>query len=176
MSEEQYAYKSKFADPTHPMFNGGLVGFVSGGNVTRDRRRNRDRRRDRDGGRRRRQGGPISGVISLVGAAANAAQNKQPANSQGSTGAEYSGTRDSPYIGKQQQMPMRDSKGEYYDRQYQDSRTDSLYRPASSGGRRDRDERRGLRRFMQEDVVYLMVVNMPSEEELAQARRILGGR
>ncbi|KAL1634384.1 hypothetical protein SLS56_002394 [Neofusicoccum ribis] len=27
------------------------------------------------------------------------------------------------------------------------------------------------KRFLQEDVLYLMIVNMPSEEELAEARR-----
>ncbi|KAK3057923.1 hypothetical protein LTR09_000999 [Extremus antarcticus] len=35
--EEQRAFRSKLADPNHPMYNGGLIGFVSGGTLTRER-------------------------------------------------------------------------------------------------------------------------------------------
>lgn len=37
LPESQRAFKSKLADPNHPMFNGGLIGLVSGGALTRDR-------------------------------------------------------------------------------------------------------------------------------------------
>ena len=35
--EEQRAFQSKYADPSHPMYNGGLAGFVSGGALTEQR-------------------------------------------------------------------------------------------------------------------------------------------
>ena len=49
--ESQRAFRSKLADPQHPMYNGGIVGFVSGGALTRERMPRQDRmqrRRDKD--------------------------------------------------------------------------------------------------------------------------------
>ncbi|CAJ2504979.1 Uu.00g123730.m01.CDS01 [Anthostomella pinea] len=48
LPEEQRAFMSTLADPNHPMYHGGLVGFVSGGNVSvrAGRRRRRDGRQE----------------------------------------------------------------------------------------------------------------------------------
>lgn len=49
-------------------------------------------------------------------------------------------------------------------REYRGSRQQDQY------GRRMPRQKKGIRRFLKEDVMYLMIVNMPSEEELRFAR------
>jgi hypothetical protein len=122
------------------MFNGGLVGLVSGGYIDAGKRRaeKRERRLERKEARWERRYGarpqyPTQGLDSLS------------------------------LQGAEQQRPD-------YARRTSKRRTHP----------RDRAARRGkggiigsVRKVMQEDVLYLMIVPMPSEAEIAEAREMI---
>ena len=263
--ESQRAFKSKLADPNHPMYNGGIFGFVSGGVLTRDRggmsakqerRFEKDERRmfkyeqrmsqgrdlsrkqqrrydriDRDeefyagerqgygyggqrgmqdpgfGGRGRRGGGGLIG--GLINAGINAAQNRGQNDGQTSgQSREYEDSYNSrlapaPYGGDERYArrsfderynapaPHAPYGGQEPSYEYQQQYGAQPYQSAGAGyggygGRNDyltRDPRRGqrsgggpvggIKKLMREDVLYLTIVNMPSEAELAEAREIL---
>ncbi|KAK0270634.1 hypothetical protein LTR35_010842 [Friedmanniomyces endolithicus] len=135
------------------------------------------------GGGRRRGGGLIGG---LIGAAVSAAQDRGGSGS--SSGARElplgrSGEYEDAYNGRHMQeeqyygnSPRRVS----YDGR-EDAATDvgaGGYQKFSRRNQRGGGRRPGavgaVRRLMREDVLYLMVVNMPSEEEMAEARREMG--
>ncbi|KAK0315033.1 hypothetical protein LTR91_009677 [Friedmanniomyces endolithicus] len=135
------------------------------------------------GGGRRRGGGLIGG---LIGAAVNAAQDR--VGSVSSTGARElplgrSGEYEDTYDGRHMQ------EEQYYDNSLRrvsyDGREEAAtgvgaggYQKFSRHGQRGGGRRPGavgaVRRLMREDVLYLMVVNMPSEAEMAEARRESG--
>ncbi|KAK1071126.1 hypothetical protein LTR74_003507 [Friedmanniomyces endolithicus] len=135
------------------------------------------------GGGRRRGGGLIGG---LIGAAVSAAQDRGGSGS--SSGARElplgrSGEYEDAYNGRHMQ------EEQYYDnsprRVSYDGREDAAtdvgaggYQKFSRRNQRGGGRRPGavgaVRRLMREDVLYLMVVNMPSEEEMAEARREMG--
>jgi hypothetical protein len=142
-SQRKAESTSKWADPNHPMFNGGLVGLVSGGYLDAGKRRaeKRERKLERKDARWERRYGsrpqyPTQGLESLS------------------------------LLGTEQQRP------DYYSRR-------------SSGRRghpRERAARRAggnggiigsVRKIMQEDVLYLMIVPMPSEAEIAEAKEMI---
>lgn len=158
MPQQQRGFNS---NPNNAMFSGGLVGLVSGGQLSKDRLRNV-------------RNGPPSG------------------GSNRSSSQQYASYGGEP-------VPYGDSKGYYDSRSYgydEDDRESRDSRRRGDGRRRDRrrdssessDDRRrgkdrkedrggiggGVKRAMQEGVLYLMIVNMPSESELEQARRQLG--
>ncbi|KAK1074925.1 hypothetical protein LTR74_000769 [Friedmanniomyces endolithicus] len=132
------------------------------------------------GGRRR--GGLIHG---LIGAAVNAAQDRggNASSVSGPQGArEPVGSReyDDTYDNRKTQ------EDQYYDdsprRTPYDGREDAAIGVGAGGYQKfsRRSQRRvgrrpgavgAVRRLMREDVLYLMIVNMPSEEEMAEARR-----
>ena len=142
-SQRKSESTSKWADPNHPMFNGGLVGLVSGGYLDAGKRRaeKRERKLERKEARWERRYGP-----------------RPQYPTQGLEGLSLQGA--------EQQRP------DYYSRR-------------SSGRRqhpRERAARRGngnggiigsVRKIMQEDVLYLMIVPMPSEAEIAEAREMI---
>ncbi|KAK5123398.1 hypothetical protein LTR85_002830 [Meristemomyces frigidus] len=252
--EEQRAFRSKLADSSHPAFQGGVVGLVTGGAVGSPRAEKRERRSERrferderralkdeqrmdqgkrlsgkkqsryeaftseaerrgggigggrlearrgygddddndyddqqgHGRRRSRSSGRRGGLISgLVGAAVSAAS-KHNNSSEPAPAAPYGG-----------QSSVSDSAAPHIksgsrSREYEDLPTNDTTQyggpPASApaglydGGRRQRRSQRGgrgggpvgmVKRMMREDVLYLMIVNMPSEAELAKAREQL---
>ncbi|WPH02238.1 Hypothetical protein R9X50_00509400 [Acrodontium crateriforme] len=235
LPEEHRKMKAKMADANHPMWQGGLVGMVSGGALgQRDRRSERDERRSerrferderkvlryerrmdkgrdlsrkqesrydrymdeverreqesdsgryesglRQGGRRGR-GGLISG---LIGAAANAYQNRE---SKSNPPAPYGGQSNppAPYGGSNPPAPYGGSTSHEHDFYEHDSYEHDSHenfsnehypshnRNAPYGSRRQ--QRNGpVKRKMAQDCLYLMIVNLPSEAELAEAREML---
>jgi hypothetical protein len=149
--ESERASTSKWSDPNHPMFNGGLIGLVSGGYIDAGGRRaeKRERKLDRKDRRfERRHGGPRMGMYQ-----------GSPRLGLGDRGFGAPGSSRSE---EQQQDPDYFNRGN-----------------ARRGNPRDRGAARGggvigaVKKVMQEDVLYLMIVPMPSEAELAEAREML---
>lgn len=131
------------------MFNGGLIGLVSGGyiDVAGHKREKGERRQQRRELRYERRYGPR---------------------------ADYQGFADDGL------SPARNSHSPYSpNRQDQDYFARGHARRQHPADRRAAREARGggplgvIKKVMQEDVLYLMIVPMPSEEELAEAREML---
>ncbi|KAK0880999.1 hypothetical protein LTR87_005120 [Friedmanniomyces endolithicus] len=137
------------------------------------------------GGRRR--GGLIHG---LIGAAVNAAQDRG-GNASSASGPQ--GAREP--VGSRMYEDAYDNRKTQEDQYYDDpprhfsydGREDDAsgavaggYQKFTRRGQRGGGRRPGavgaVRRLMREDVLYLMIVNMPSEEEMAEARREMGER
>lgn len=144
--ESERANRSKWSDPNHPMFNGGLIGLVSGGYIDAGRHRaeKRERKLDRKEARfERRHGGPRMGMH------------------QGSLRADLGSAPD--HTRSEEREP------DYFNR--------GTSRRASPRERRGAARKGGVigavKKVMQEDVLYLMIVPMPSELELAEAREML---
>ncbi|KAK5172100.1 uncharacterized protein LTR77_003738 [Saxophila tyrrhenica] len=251
--DEQRAFRSKLADPSHPMYNGGIVGFVSGGALTRDRaerdnRRNerrwekyerkdlrRERRDDRKDFRRemrnerkderrldrferrldkgrslsrsserrhedimihreRRAGLQGRGPIGmLAGAVAGRVDNGQSREYEDAYRSGYDGREmrrsfedrnssygqwntPAPYSGQQSFNPSRAAPygGQGYVQNEREVPGAAAYRGRRADRRGSRQKKGGLiKKIMTEDVLYLLIVNMPSEEELAEARATL---
>lgn len=164
MPGEHRGNSSKYADPNHPMFNGGLIGLVSGGQLSRDKMR--DVRNGPQGGNRSRRGSSSS-------SSSDSSRDSRQRYSQPAPYAPYGGHPDD----------YRDSKAYYDPRDDRDPRDFRDYRGKERRRDRSRDRKRkedrggiggGVKKDMQEGVLYLMIVNMPSERELEQARRQLG--
>ncbi|KAM3415783.1 hypothetical protein BST61_g9293 [Cercospora zeina] len=162
--EQQRAFKSNLGDPNHPMYSGGLVALLSGGKMTptaskRERRMERDLFRDqrrlavgREPRTRKRYGNAYYEELhSRTGfrpvQAAGAGRSTPVASSSRSSDVE---------------APSNES---------------TFQREASFRNARRRNKTGGplkaVKRAMREDVLYLMIVNMPSEAELAEAREEL---
>lgn len=160
--------------------NRGLEGHVRGLGGNNDRYG--------DGGRRRgrQRGGLIS---SLIGAAVEAANSgKQPASNApapygGSPAPHGAGPSQRPYeyedsYDNRYDESPRDEKRRSFDGRAPQQQPRLLY----DGGRRSRRAQRQnaggaiamVKRMIREDVLYLMIVNMPSDAELAEAKRQLG--
>ncbi|CAK4031601.1 Hypothetical predicted protein [Lecanosticta acicola] len=190
----QHAFKSPLADPNHPMYSGGLVTLASGGKLTprlerRERRREthllrdtrriergREPRHERRRARRyddeyhdelsartgRGRGGLLGGALRAI-ASSRGRGSASIATSCASSSQEYEDMYGAtPELIGGNSGRDQDPLGEHIGR-------------SRRRGRRQRGGRRGgmVRRVLREDVLYLMVVNMPSEEELAEARREL---
>jgi len=141
-SQRKSESTSKWADPNHPMFNGGLVGLVSGGYIDAGKRRGekRERRLERKEARWERRYGarpqyPTQGLESLS------------------------------LQGVEQQRPDYSRRGS---KRRTHPRDRAARRQGGSGGLVG-----SVRKVMQEDVLYLMIVPMPSEAEIAEARELL---
>ncbi|TKA63503.1 hypothetical protein B0A55_11222 [Friedmanniomyces simplex] len=129
----------------------------------------------------RRQGGPGGLIGGLIGAAVNAATDR----GGGGSSATY---------GRSVSLHARESRGRWFEDPYDgrcerdDYYNDSPRRVSSNGGgaaaaayqkfsrrgQRGGGEKQGaigaVKRLMRQDVLYLMVVNMPSQAEMAEAR------
>ncbi len=147
---------------------------------------------------RRGPGGPlgmVSGIIRtpgrIVGGVLGGGQSREYEDSYGNRPAPYA-----PYGGQQEQRRSFDDRDRVYAQQegyggagkapapYGNEPAQYGQYGSSLGGRPEyprsggsRGQRSGpistIRRVMKEDVLYLMIVNMPSEEELAEARRLM---
>ncbi|KAK3715179.1 hypothetical protein LTR37_007389 [Vermiconidia calcicola] len=128
--EEQRAVKSKLADPEHRMYNSGLVGFVSGGALGRDRMLKGERQLQR------RECGDERRMLKYE---------QRMARGRGLSRKKERRYERMLATGSSRRKPRRDKQGIFGT----------------------------VRKVMQEDVLYLMIVNMPSEAELAEAREAL---
>ncbi len=141
------------------MFNGGLIGLVSGGKATPflnsrrgDKRQYRDERKMRRYERRLESGRGLSGVKE----------------------GRYGDILD-------RQKQYHQSQAAAHDERPEMQSGAGSYSSAGSGsyyGQGQRRQRKGgvigtVRKVIAEGVLYLMIVNMPSEEELAEARETL---
>lgn len=145
--ESERQNRSKWSDPNHPMFNGGLIGLVSGGHVDMPSRRmaKREQKMERREARFERRYGRSPG---------------HP--------APHGGVYDDDT------SPSQHPAGQY-DQDYFGRRHDRRAHPRQRGADRQRNGGPigAIRKVMQEDVLYLMIVPMPSEEELAAAREMI---
>ncbi|EIT81224.1 hypothetical protein BDV35DRAFT_359901 [Aspergillus flavus] len=150
-------FTSRYADPSHPASSGSALGLITGGYITGDQLRDLrgDRRRDRFGRGleyepRGMRGSPIGPVGALAATVRFIKNGRSP---------------DEPH-----QNPGEGPHDEEYRRR--------------SGGRvgsrnpRERLQNRGgpiggIQKFLKSNVLYMMIVNLPSEEEMAQARAAL---
>lgn len=143
-SQRQSESTSKWADPNHPMFNGGLVGLVSGGYLDAGKRRaeKRERKLERKEARWERRYGPRPSYPTQ-------------------------GLESLSLQGVDQQRP------DYYSRRSSGRRGMHPRDRAAQRGRKDGGIIGSVRKIMQEDVLYLMIVPMPSEAEIAEAREMI---
>ncbi|KAL5334905.1 hypothetical protein BJX70DRAFT_391056 [Aspergillus crustosus] len=145
-------FTSRYADPSHPASSGDLLGFVSGGHITSDAlpRRRVDRRESR--GQRGLLGSLPGGNI---------------------------GRRDLPGGNIIHAIRLRRGGPGYTADDFQEAsrphgRGRGLGRSASRGnGPLSGGLFGGAQKLLKSNVLYLMIVNMPTEEELAAAREML---
>ncbi|RAL03141.1 uncharacterized protein BO80DRAFT_500468 [Aspergillus ibericus CBS 121593] len=182
-------FLSKYGDPTHPMHN-GLSGGILGGNQ-------QGRGFGRGGGLggmgmdRGIGGGGLLGLVSLATQAVSDHRQRNATN-RGNPHAPY-GDSPRPYGEREQQCQQaRGANSGYYDERgqqhYQQQYEQQHYQQqpyqqpqqqyqqtnfragtgAGAGGL-------SLSKLFSAKVLYLMVVNMPTEEEMAQAQRLTAG-
>lgn len=239
--------KSKYSDPNHPMYSGGLVALVSGGHAGRRvrsrspnayanttpgrpalydssrlyssaygmsardvRRHDRDERRalrteqrlaeGRRVGRKRerryegflaeresmyggdagpvagRRGmgrGPIGTLVGFAGAAIENGRQGNTANAPAPHAAHGESSAPAPY-GSNAPAPHGSGSSSTAAATHNDA---ARRAPYAGGAYRRRRQGRGplgmVKRIMTEDVLYLMIVNMPSEAEMAEARELM---
>ncbi|PIB01898.1 hypothetical protein CB0940_01990 [Cercospora beticola] len=162
--QQHRAFKSARADPNHPMYSGGLVALLSGGKMTpiaskRERRMERDLFRDQ----RRLAVGCEPRSRKRYGDA----YREELFSRTGFRSEQISSAgRLSPAASSSQGSAVEASSSQ-----------STFQREARSRNARRRNRKGGplgaVKRAMREDVLYLMIVNMPSEAELAEAREEL---
>ncbi|PYH30616.1 uncharacterized protein BO87DRAFT_366698 [Aspergillus neoniger CBS 115656] len=157
-------FTSRYADPSHPASSGSLVGLLTGGHMTGERL---VQLRGGGNGTDRRRGLGRQSIES-------------PPLSLGGLAAGIRAAR----LGR---LPMEDPQGQdemHREESYQHSPTHTSYGGQSvpGRGRGIRDLRQtgplgspigGIKKLLKENIIYLMIVNMPSEEDMEAARRIL---
>ena len=119
-------------------------------------------------------GGPIGLVGSLISAAAGGGRSREYEDSYINRGSGY----DDP---RAMRRSFDGREGEYGQKGAYGGGAVAGYRygnsgnyPSSRGGRKGRGGIIGtVKRVMKQDVLYLLIVNMPSEKELAEARKLL---
>ncbi|RFU28762.1 hypothetical protein B7463_g7589, partial [Scytalidium lignicola] len=139
-------FASRYADPNHPASSGSLVALLTGGHI--DPKSRRDDRRMRRGERGLGVGRIVGDAISARTGASSSRYGESSSYAGGNLNS-YGGDGGAAYAGS----------GSYggnnpYNR-----------------GRRSRPRQGLVKRVMKKDVLYLMIVNLPSEEELEAARR-----
>ncbi|PYH40048.1 uncharacterized protein BP01DRAFT_396153 [Aspergillus saccharolyticus JOP 1030-1] len=141
-------FASKYADPTHPIHSGLSLRGREGTLQQRRSLGSRDELGRGIGGRR--SGGGLLGLVSLAADQIAAHRDPQKARPENSNS-------DNP------PAPYGRSSSSRREEQQPDSRV-----PAS----RRAGKGLSLKKLLSSKVLYLMVVNMPTEEELAQARSL----
>ncbi|KAF9882678.1 hypothetical protein FE257_005652 [Aspergillus nanangensis] len=158
-------FTSRYADPSHPASSGSLVGLVTGGYITGQdivQRREATRPRYHSGGRRPRVG-PVGRLVSAV-ASRGGERGENLSNLQASEDGQYEDRyeRDSASPMGRRNIPEKQAESS------ENSRSRRLQRPPGGGLIAT-----GARQLLQSDVLYLMIVNMPSDEEIEEARQAL---
>lgn len=190
LPEEQRAMRSKFADPTHPMWSGGLITLASGGYIggtkAKEAKYNkrqesdyyRDARRAQRLERRLQRGRHLSGrdmaeYEHFVAENEKISQQGGFGSRPGLVGAGAGpgmrvgglvGTGAGPFSGAE--LARTESEELQYQR-YRDVRRQQRRGDGRVG------LIKGVKKVLHEDVLYLMVVNMPSEAELREAQEEL---
>ena len=158
--ESERASHSKWSDPNHPMFNGGLIGLISGGKIDAGKHRaeRRERKLDRKEARFERKEARSERRHGGGGSRLGAFQSS-PGLSLGMGG-----------IGAPDASRPEEGQGpDYFNRRNGGRRASPRERKAAGSG----GVIGAVKKVMQEDVLYLMIVPMPSEAEMAEARDML---
>lgn len=172
-NQQQRSFKTSIADPNHPMHSGGLIALVSGGKLTprmdkRADKMERDFSRDTrrvTRGRESRGSSSSSSNRRRKRRGYRSAYHEELYARLGLHGDRVAERREQAYV----EDERSDDAGEgssHRALQYRDVR--GRYRRNGKGGPLG-----AVKRIMKEDVLYLMIVNMPSESELVEARQDL---
>ncbi|KAI7159631.1 hypothetical protein KC349_g4067 [Hortaea werneckii] len=163
--EDQRAFKSKLADPNHPAFQGGIVTLLTGGMLPGrpDRRTRRSERMfERDGRKMLRYEQRMArgrGLTRKQQMRFDAVTDERARRGQYDV---LDGPRDGAVVPQGSQSSSRQGVNGH-----------GLYR-GTRGQRQGGGGAIGaVKRVMREDVLYLMIVNLPSEAELTEAREEL---
>ncbi|KAL3463511.1 hypothetical protein BJX64DRAFT_116334 [Aspergillus heterothallicus] len=173
------SFTSRYADPSHPASSGDLLGLVTGGRLTQDKlpRRRPPPRPVHDGRFANIPGGNI-GLRHIPGGEIIRAI----ASRRGGVQSQYGyGDAYQDEYGYGRGYERGYNGYDYHERGvYSDSAP--YAEPTGRGLGRGREGRRegplanglvgGVKKLLQSNVVYLMIVNMPSEEEMAAAREM----
>ncbi|KAI7280020.1 hypothetical protein KC345_g5049 [Hortaea werneckii] len=163
--EEQRAFRSKLADPNHPAFQGGIVTLLTGGMLP-GRPDRRTRRSEREFERDERKVLRCEQRMARGRGLTMKQQRRFDAVTDERARRDEADMRDRSCNGAVVSEGSQRESG-------QDASGSNLYR----GTRGQRPGGGGaigaVKRVMREDVLYLMIVNLPSEAELAEAREEL---
>ena len=151
--EQQRSFKTSIADPNHPMHSGGLIALVSGGKLT-PRMDKRAHKMERAFSRDERR----------------IARGREPRARRRYGGSAY---HEELYS----RLGMQGDRRRDIDVAAGEGSSSSYMQQQYRGARGRRNRKGGplgaVKRIMKEDVLYLMIVNLPSEAELAEAREEL---
>lgn len=173
-NQQQRSFKTSIADPNHPMHSGGLIALVSGGKLTPRMDKRADKmERDFSGDTRR----VIRGRESRGSSSSSSSRRRRRRRGYRSAYHEelYArlGLHGDRVAERREQASVEDERSD-------DAEEGSSHRALQYRDVRGRDRRNGkggplgaVKRIMKEDVLYLMIVNMPSESELVEARQDL---
>ncbi|OJJ31289.1 hypothetical protein ASPWEDRAFT_72249, partial [Aspergillus wentii DTO 134E9] len=160
----QPTFTSRYADPNHPASSGSPIALLTGGYVTREnvlRMTGRGALADQTRNGRLARGSVLTGPMenrrqgpigTLIGGIANRGSASVPRGL-------------SPVEHGQNSMSEREQYGRESRRASRDHKTGPLTGIGPVGM---------VQKMFKQKVIYLMIVNMPSEEELQQAREALG--
>ncbi|PYI09129.1 hypothetical protein BO78DRAFT_363218 [Aspergillus sclerotiicarbonarius CBS 121057] len=188
-------FLSKWADPTHPVHSGLSGGMMGGTQQGRGFGRGGGMGMDRGLGGR---GGGLLGLVSLATqAVSDHKQQKNESTNRANPPAPYGGSTSRQYDEREQQhyQPYRQAGGtnsSYYDEREQQHYQEQYYQEQHYQERQYQQRSYQQQQYQQTNpragagglslsklfsakVLYLMVVNMPTEEEMAQAQRLTAG-
>lgn len=170
--QQQHSFKTSIADPNHPMHSGGLIALVSGGKLT-PRMDKRADKMERDFSRDTRR--VIRGRDSRGSSSSSMRRRRRRGYRSAYHEKLYArlGLHGDRVAERREQAYVEDERSD-------DAGEGSSHRALQYRDVRGRDRRNGkggplgaVKRIMKEDVLYLMIVNMPSESELVEARQDL---
>ncbi|PYH88398.1 hypothetical protein BO71DRAFT_391674 [Aspergillus ellipticus CBS 707.79] len=139
-------FSSRYADPAHPANEGSAIALLTGGHVTEEQLR---------GGRRSRRSGAGIGGLMGDGPRARGVRSRRYGYDDGTESAGQMGGPRSRRHGHDDGAGAARPRG-------------GMLRGATGGGPVSM-----VQKVLKKKVVYLMIVNMPSEKELRQARETL---
>lgn len=175
-NQQQLSFKTSIADPNHPMHSGGLIALVSGGKLT-PRMDKRADKMERDFSRDTRR--VIRGRESRGSSSSSSSRRRRRRRRRGYRSAYHEELYARMGLHGDR---VAERRGPAYveDERSDDAGEGSSHRALQYGEVRGRERRNGkggplgaVKRIMKEDVLYLMIVNMPSESELVEARQDL---
>ncbi|EMF16765.1 uncharacterized protein SEPMUDRAFT_76291 [Sphaerulina musiva SO2202] len=171
-NQQQHSFKTSIADPNHPMHSGGLIALVSGGKLT-PRMDKRADKMERDFSRDTRR---VTRGRESRGSSSSSRRRRRRRGYRSAYHEELYAR-----LGLHGDR-VAERRGQAYveDERSDDAGEGSSHRALQYRDVRGRDRRNGkggplgaVKRIMKEDVLYLMIVNMPSESELVEARQDL---
>lgn len=188
--ESERQMRAKLADPQHPMFNGGLVGLLSGGKIdvgSRRAVRKVEKFERREAKHESRMERIESKTERKMDRDLRKGRDEGRIDERFERGMTKAGRREERHERKMERRcgprVVEEDVGDHVADGPASFRRGDGYFPRDAqalgayGGRAGRERPKGaigaVRKVLQEDVLYLMIVPMPSEAELAEARELL---